>query len=99
MFVQGLVEDAQDLWDLIRDPDYMEVNPLPQDAHVKLWQLSKPSNLHLTEEVNCIIIEDGQDFSGATLDVFLWQTSGPLIIFGDPFQQISQLGKLILVLI
>jgi len=80
----------------VSDPDYTKETALPHDTHVnvqyvKLSQLSKPS-LHESEKVDCVIIEGGQDLSGAALDVLIRQASGPRIIFGDPYHQIH-MGK------
>jgi len=88
-----LANDAEELWKLISDPNYTKVNALPHDAYVKIWQLSKPTNLQDTERVDCIMIDEAQDMNGAMLDVFLHQTGCPRIIVGDPYQQIYQWRK------
>jgi hypothetical protein len=93
-----LANDAEVLWSLISNPNYTKMNAIPH-AYVKIWQLSKPSNLQLSEKVDCIIIKDGQDFNVAMLDFFLRQTDYPRIISGGPYQQIHPLRNYILVLI
>ena len=59
---------------------------MPFDAFLKLWQLKKP-NLFKLEKVDCIMVDEGQDMSGAMLDIFLTHP-GSRIIVGDPHQQI-----------
>jgi len=88
-----LAEDAEVLWKKIRNPHYVKVNALPHDAYIKIWQLSKPEDLHKSEDVDCIMIDEAQDISEAMLDVFLRQTSAARIIVGDPYQQIYQWRK------
>jgi superfamily I DNA/RNA helicase len=53
--------------------------------------LEKP-NLFETEEVDCVMVDEGQDLNGAMLDIFL-SNIGPRIIVGDPHQQIYRWRK------
>lgn len=61
---------------------------MPFDAFLKIWQLEKP-NLYQLEQVDCIIVDEGQDMNAAMLDIFL-NHSGARVIVGDPHQQIYQ---------
>ena len=61
---------------------------MTHDGYLKLWQLSVP-NLVREYGVDCILLDEGQDLSGAMLDVFLHQQCARIIV-GDPHQQIYQ---------
>lgn len=61
-----------------RDDKY----PVTHDAYFKLFQLSNP-----TLPFDIILLDEGQDSSGALLDIFLRQRGTKLIV-GDPHQQL-----------
>lgn len=69
----------------------MRVKKWPPDAYLKVWQLSKP-NVFKLEKIDCFIIDEAQDMSGAMLDIFLAHR-GPRVMVGDPNQQIYQWRK------
>ncbi|XP_057370801.1 F-box DNA helicase 1-like isoform X3 [Daphnia carinata] len=80
-----LAVDAKKVWSALKNPNDDRLK-LPCDAYLKIWQLQKP-NLFESEEVDCVMVDEGQDMSGAMLDIFL-RHPGPRIIVGDPHQQI-----------
>ncbi|XP_045025569.1 F-box DNA helicase 1 isoform X1 [Daphnia magna] len=80
-----LAADAKKVWSVLKNPNDDRLK-LPCDAYLKIWQLQKP-NLFESEEVDCVMVDEGQDLNGAMLDIFL-RHPGPRIIVGDPHQQI-----------
>ncbi len=85
------MRDAEELWSVLKNPYDTKLN-MPFDAFLKLWQLKKP-NLFKIEKVDCIMVDEGQDMSGAMLDIFLTHP-GSRIIVGDPHQQIYSWSKI-----
>lgn len=85
------MEDAKLVWNVIKNPNQKVLGKLPHDAYLKLWQLTKP-NMFRSEEVDCVMVDEGQDMNGAMLDVFL-TNPGPRVIVGDPNQQIYRWRK------
>lgn len=83
--------DAEEVWTAVKNPYEMRLQKLPHDAYLKIWQLSKP-NLFECENVDCVMIDEGQDMNGAMLDIFL-SHPGPRMIVGDPNQQIYRWRK------
>ena len=79
------MRDAEQVWSVVKNPKNTKLK-MPFDAFLKLWQLKKP-NLFKLEKVDCIMVDEGQDMSGAMLDIFLTHP-GSRIIVGDPHQQI-----------
>jgi hypothetical protein len=58
--------------------------PMTHGGHLKLYHLSRPS---LVDKFDCILLDEAQDASAVVLDLVLKQAC-PLIIVGDPHQQI-----------
>lgn len=56
--------------------------PITHDTYFKLFQLSNPALPY-----DIILLDEGQDSSGALLDIFLRQSSTKVIV-GDPHQQL-----------
>lgn len=82
------MNDACSLWSMICKPNDKLLS-MPFDAFLKIWQLKRP-NLFKLENVDCVIVDEGQDMNNAMLDIFLGYGDGSRVIVGDPHQQIYQ---------
>lgn len=86
------MQDARIIWSIMKNPKDRRLN-LPHDGYLKLWQLTKP-NLFKSENVDCVMVDEGQDMNGAMLDIFL-SYPGARIIVGDPHQQIYRWSEFV----
>uniref|UniRef100_A0A915L087 F-box domain-containing protein n=1 Tax=Romanomermis culicivorax TaxID=13658 RepID=A0A915L087_ROMCU len=88
-------ETAQRVWDKIQNVDDKEI-PMFHDAYLKrgalraasIFQLSKPDFRVLYPDIDVIMVDEAQDMNPTTIAIIKNQKYHPVIVVGDPHQQI-----------